>query len=493
MDIWMNQLARHYEAARRFFPEDRLMILFDIDGTVLDTRHMILHALRSFDRHHGAKLFTGLSLSDITMHETVLRKWLQEFGIEADHIDAVMAWYERHCWSGNAVLEAHRPYAGVMEVIRWFQMQPGTFVGLNTGRPELLRKSTLRALNEIAREYKVHFSNDLLFMNRNGWDGDIVQSKVEGVIHFQRAGYRLFAFVDNEPENLGAVARLDPQKTILLLHANTIFKSKRNKIPKGCLSGRKYDITALIDEDRLPRHIQFVWHGVNDRANLRQFLASDIQWAECDVRFDPAGEKVILRDDSFSVTPYRDGEPTLALADALGPLKQGGRSVKIDIKENGRLINEVLALLWEQGFSDPQVWFNGRMEVLGRDGFAQMAATFPEAVVQCPIDDMIPLILSMPARALSILDTFRDCGVNRFSVSWKSPHLRPVLDKMDRWGFETNIYNVPDLEAFLRAVLLAPRSITSDFNFPKWHYFGRGSGQHLQHYRYSVSAAPQAR
>ena len=47
-------------------------------------------------------------------------------------------------------------------------------------------------------------------------------------------------------------------------------------------------------------------------------------------------------------------------------------------------------------------------------------------------------------------------------------------------------YNVPDLKSFLQAVLLMPRSITSDFNFPKWHYYGRGSGQDSEHYEYSV-------
>jgi hypothetical protein len=45
---------------------------------------------------------------------------------------------------------------------------------------------------------------------------------------------------------------------------------------------------------------------------------------------------------------------------------------------------------------------------------------------------------------------------------------------MDRWNFEVNIYDVPDLEAFLQAVLLMPRAITSHFNFSKWHYYGRG-------------------
>ena len=48
--------------------------------------------------------------------------------------------------------------------------------------------------------------------------------------------------------------------------------------------------------------------------------------------------------------------------------------------------------------------------------------------------------------------------------------LTHIVDLTDRWGFDINIYNVPDLESFLKAVLQQPRSVTSDFNFPKWHY-----------------------
>jgi hypothetical protein len=75
--------------------------------------------------------------------------------------------------------------------------------------------------------------------------------------------------VDNEPENLMAVSEVDSRREILLVHANTIFESKRRKLPSGTVSGKIYDITELIQESTLPQHIQFVWHGVNDEANLR--------------------------------------------------------------------------------------------------------------------------------------------------------------------------------------------------------------------------------
>lgn len=51
---------------------------------------------------------------------------------------------------------------------------------------------------------------------------------------------------------------------------------------------------------------------------------------------------------------------------------------------------------------------------------------------------------------------------------------------------DVNIYDVLDLESFLRAILLMPRSVTSDFNFPKWNYHGQGSGAVRQGIEYRV-------
>ena len=48
---------------------------------------------------------------------------------------------------------------------------------------------------------------------------------------------------------------------------------------------------------------------------------------------------------------------------------------------------------------------------------------------------------------------------------------------------------MPDLEGFLQAAVLLPRSITSDFNFPEWRYYGRGSGENGVHHEYSERSA----
>lgn len=39
------------------------------------------------------------------------------------------------------------------------------------------------------------------------------------------------------------------------------------------------------------------------------------------------------------------------------------------------------------------------------------------------------------------------------------------MGALEGWGFEVNIYDVPDLEPFLKAALLLPTSLTADFNF----------------------------
>ena len=66
---WMKSLSNQYTRAYDEFPDKQLMILFDIDGSILDMRHMILMVLQAFDHNHATNHFEGLRLSRITVHE----------------------------------------------------------------------------------------------------------------------------------------------------------------------------------------------------------------------------------------------------------------------------------------------------------------------------------------------------------------------------------------------------------------------------------------
>jgi phosphoglycolate phosphatase-like HAD superfamily hydrolase len=483
---WMRSLAEHYARCRASSADARLLVVFDIDGTILDMRHMVRHVLAAYDRAHGTDLFCGLLPDHVDVHENQVDRLLVTRALSPSVRDHVLRWYLEHRWEPAAVLEAHRPYRGVMEVIRWFQLQPSTFVGLNTGRPESLRAETLRSLNALGREYRVRFDDELLYMAPGSPDDDIPAYKVAGLQSFADAGYQVLAVVDNEPENIAAMAAADTAGEVLFLHAQTLYESRRVTTPRT-VEGAQYDLRSLITERDLPQHVQIVWHGVNDPANLRQFLASPVRWGEIDLRHDPHGA-LVLRHDGFDALPAVVHEHRLHLADCLDAFRGAGKGVKLDLKDPG-VTDEVLAEVQRSGLDDDDLWFNGNIEVLGEATFRRIAAAHPRAILQCPVDFLGPLAVAAPGEAKHLLQMLTGWGMNRFSVSWADPHVRVLLDRLDEWGHATNIYAVPDLEQFLRAALLLPRSLTADFNFPEWHYFGRGSGQYGVYHRYHLDTS----
>jgi len=79
----MRRLAAHYDRFRSEYPEDQLLIVFDIDGTILDMRHMVRYVLLSFDRAHGSDWFHGLTAADVTVHENQVDQLLGDMALPA--------------------------------------------------------------------------------------------------------------------------------------------------------------------------------------------------------------------------------------------------------------------------------------------------------------------------------------------------------------------------------------------------------------------------
>ena len=464
----MRDLASHYDRARAIFPNDRLIILFDVDGTIVDLRYMMLSLLREYDRIHGSSHFRHMGLADIDVNENQMDVLLARMTHLPDGVRTKVAeWYRSRYWDQDVMFESHRPFAGVMEVMRWFQIQPNTSVGINTARPEYMREDTLHSLNGLGKEYKVSFPSELVFMSPYAWDSDIENCKREGIRYFRSLGYRVVAFVDNEPENLAAVSAMEDAEEIMLLHADTLFESARSRLPRTTVSGDTYDITELAYADALPSHVQFVWHGVRDDRSLAEFVESGVQWCEVDVRTDPVTDRLVL-----TSKPIDDTLPVnlTSLDDVLDAVVQSERSIKLDIRENGRTLDALVLEIQARRIPQDRLWFSANIDDLGEQGFRRLRQTFPDAVVQCPVDFMAPLILSMPAQAKEILDSLCQWGINRVSVKWDNLARRQVLDSLENWGYEVNIYNVPDLESFLKAALLLPTSLTADFDSPSWPY-----------------------
>ena len=469
---WMATLASHYEATRARCPGERLLILFDVDGTIFDSRSLVYYLLKTYDREHGTEWSRGLAASSIDVHENQIALLIARMGIPRTEADRLLAWYETHKWGSEFLLEAPKPYPGVMEVIRWFQLQPDTSVGVNTGRPESWRSDTMRSLNRLAAEYRVSFADGLVYLNR----GESVRSgKASALAHFRSLGYRVFAFVDNEPDNLAAVEAADPTGEVLLLHADTLFESSHGALPPDSVTGTDYDLTQLIPERALPRDIALAWHGAQEPANLEPFLRSRVAWGQCDARYDPTTHRIILRRRSFGDAPVGADEQMESLDAALARFKAAGKRARIDLTDGGALVAKVLALVEQHGFSDDELWFDGNVEDLKEEGFCALARARPRSIRQCPVGFLGPVVLSTPEKAREILQIYRGWGINRFALPWDTPNLRTICARLEGWGFELDISDVPDLAAFLSAVLLVPRSITSSFNFPQWEYHGLGT------------------
>ena len=465
---WMRDLAFHYEAVRAAYPDQALMIVFDIDGTIVDMRYMILSVFKAYDREYGTQYFTDIHSDDIATPSYDLAAILRDFAIPAPIRGDIAGWCSANFWSKAAILDSHKPFHGVLDVIRWFQLQPNTFVGLNSSRPEMLRIDTLRILNTLGEEYHVKFDDKLLFMNRGV---HVTQGKKDGIGRFKDMGFRIVAVIDDEIENLDFIEQLDPAGEMLLLHADIILGSSPVRKGRSALRGKFFDLTELISKQHLPRHIEFVWHGVDDESILRQFLVSSVQWAELHVRKDINSENLIMRRKAYAEMPPAPGENPARLDDFLYILGDAGRGVKLDLKDPG-LTGRVIELLKASGFIDERIWFTINMEEMRRGGLQLILNTFPKSIKQCPVDSLYHMMMVSPQESKKYLGMLSQQGIDRFSVNWNTYGSRRMITQLQNWGFDVNIYNVPDLEAFLAAALLLPKSITSFFNFPKWFYTG---------------------
>ena len=102
MNSWMKRLALHYEHIRECYPEDRMIILFDIDGTILDMRYTVLYVLQSFDEHHDTHFFKGLKAADVTTHEADVEILLDELSIPLAWRADIVNWYrENRGWASQ--------------------------------------------------------------------------------------------------------------------------------------------------------------------------------------------------------------------------------------------------------------------------------------------------------------------------------------------------------------------------------------------------------
>jgi len=473
MNNWMKMLGDHYQRARNQYPQDKLLILFDIDGTVLDMRHMILHLLKAYDRANDTHHATSMRLDDIKVHENDITPLLNRMGMTQTEKSDLLQWFNEVVWSPLAVRVAHQPFQGVLEIIRWFQLQPNTHVGLNSGRSESLRADTLKNLNELGSDFKVYFANSLIAMNSgNNSPKAVAAAKCQAISEYRRSGYRIVAMIDNEPANLAAIANAPDYDGFLLLHADTLFESQRSLLPNTSLTGSNYRLAELItanqvNTQQMPGHVEFVFQGLEETNARNQFLQGSIFWGEVSIKLGEHSlmPEIVVSDTAQpSLVNGRDGWLKL-LQDVAGT--QSNHGLKIDLKQGGILLDKLLRDIRMAQLDQRQVWINAPMQRLHERGFRKLRNALPEAILQCPVDGLQIVICALPDQAGEILTELKNWGINRFSVDWSKGGAE-LVEALQRRGYEVNIHSMPDLDGFLRASLLLPNSISSRFNSEQW-------------------------
>ncbi len=468
----MKALSLHYRYMKEQYPDRDLMLIFDIDGCINDMQYQLFKALRTFDQLQGTHYFYRLKPAEIKIHEDLLSSFLTEYQLLPEQKKAFLSWYTRY---RKSVRVQMRPMKGVIETVCWFQMQPRTAVGLKNICSQDMRQKTIQALTKFGKDYELRLPNELIYFPKHNSPS---KSAVESLSYFRNLGYHVICFVDSETQSLDAIAREEDTRDVLLLQADTVYRSNKKPVTVGVEKGSTYELRELVHEKDLPPYIDLVWHGINDRKNMQQFLSSPIQWGEVDVQAVHEDGSVLLQhDSSLQDETLLLEKIDLPLNELLVEFQRHGKGVKVDFKAKKSVLRNTLRQLKKQGFTDEHVWLNGDIDVLKKGGFEVLAEAFPNAVIQTPIDFICPLVFSLPKVAKNILTLLKGWGINRFSINWELEKCSALLHQLKKWRFDVNVYNAPNLEQFLKVMILSPRSITSDFNFPEWNYYGRGSGK----------------
>ena len=223
MRDWTRALLHHHETARRRFPDQRLLVLFDVDGTFLDMRLALTELLRAYDAAHATAHFASLAPTELDPFGRGVEALLERCRVPAAEQPQVLAWYQRHRNAGDMLRLAHAPYRGLLALAAWLHRQPHTAVGINSARPEFLRQDTLRGLNALATGYELIFTDALAWFTPQGWRDDITAAKRAALTHAQRRGERVIAHIDSNGRVLAGLAAADLDDDLLLLQSDDLL------------------------------------------------------------------------------------------------------------------------------------------------------------------------------------------------------------------------------------------------------------------------------
>ncbi len=224
MRDWIRVLLNHHEQSLRRFPDQRLLVLFDVDDTFLDMRLALASVLRAYDTAHGSAWFGALDPTTLDPFGRGIEDILVRCRVPADEQPHVLAWHQHQRRRDEMIRIAHAPYQGLLELAGWLHNQPRTAVGINSARPEFLRQDTLRCLNGLAAGGSPRFVDALAWFTPHGWRDDVCASKLAAIGQAQRRGDCVIAQIDSNPALLACLAAADHGDDLVLLHSADLLQ-----------------------------------------------------------------------------------------------------------------------------------------------------------------------------------------------------------------------------------------------------------------------------
>lgn len=245
-------------------------------------------------------------------------------------------------------------------------------------------------------------------------------------------------------------------------------RAAKNSFP-GQLENN-YAIYPDIPDGINTGQISLTRSGVNDRSRIREFLLSDMKWAEVDLHHSPANDDLIVRDEPFEMKPLHVNESLLGIGECMEILNASRKGIKINIRKNMDL-NVLVRRIKHYNSDRAGLWLSSGMEYLTGQNYIELAQNFPGILIECKVDFLLPVVDS-PERVSSIIKLLSSWGINSFALKWVNSDERKLLAGYIRdTGFSVNFYDVHDIESLIDAITIRPSSVSCSFDAAGYDLF----------------------
>ncbi len=427
MESWLDLLSARVEALRRTPRADRVLFLLDADGVLLDPRPAVLDRLHDADRRAGREDFADLRAADFEGQPVQSALAARLGGERLERAQRVLGpLLEPELGAGAR--------AALLDLLRWLQLHPGSFVALRSARDEARAAATLAEVRRNTQGMGLRFSEDLLLL------GPADGQREAGLAGLLERGFALAATLDahlaqpGDAQRDGAPLAFDRQRLLELPTAGRFGAGLSGAVrPPVPLNAR----------------------GLCSRDSLATLLGSSASGVEVEIGSDPRGE-LFLRGAPA-------GEAPIAFEELLGMLAQGEKSLVLDLGSCDTLMPRALLALTRSGFRADRVaicapaarWRDSAFRGRVGDGFAA-------AVLRASVRAADGRDEGADSGLGTQLDQLASLGIGRIGVEWDDPRRDEVLAIAAGRGLDADLACPRSLPALLSALAQRPAAVTCE-------------------------------